>query len=341
VAILAVLKAGAAYVPLDPDHPAARLRLILEDTRAAVALTVAALRERVPAPTVLELDTLWDAPSPAVQPRAGKPPVPIGPDDLVYVIYTSGSTGRPKGVMVTQRGVVNYARWAGRVYRIGSGERAPVHSSAAFDLTVTSLLVPLLNGGAIELLPEADGVAGLGEALRRVDRPYGLVKITPAHLEIVAGQLSPAEAARRTAAFVIGGENLSGERVSFWREHAPGTRLINEYGPTETVVGCATYEVDPSTPTTGSVPIGRPIDNTRLYVLDEYLNPVPVGVTGELYIGGYGVARGYLNRPDLTAERFVPDPYSDRPGQRLYRSGDLVRHRPDGNLEFIGRRTIK
>ncbi|MFU8872798.1 amino acid adenylation domain-containing protein [Micromonospora sp. SL4-19] len=331
VALLAVLKAGAAYVPLDPDHPPARLRLIAADARAAVVITTAALRDRVPAATVVEVDGVWEAP---VVPPA---PVPVGPEDLAYVIHTSGSTGRPKGVMVTHRGVVNYARWAGRAYRIGVGDRAPVHSSVAFDLTVTSLLVPLLAGGTAELLPTADGVAGLGEALRHADRPYGLVKITPAHLEIVAGQLTPAGAAGRTDLFVIGGENLLAEKIAVWREHAPGTRLVNEYGPTETVVGCATYEVDVDTAAAGPVPIGRPIDNTRLYVLDAHLRQVPVGATGELYVGGGGVARGYLGRPDLTAERFLPDPYA-APGARMYRTGDLARRRLDGTLEFLGRR---
>src|SRR5262249_26551089 len=138
-------------------------------------------------------------------------------------------------------------------------------------------------------------------------------------------------------AFVIGGEQLTAEQIAFWQEHAPETDLINEYGPTETVVGCCVYRVGRGERSQGAVPIGRPIANTRLYVLDPRMQPVPVGVAGELYIGGLGVARGYWNRPALAAERFVPDPFGTEPGARLYRTGDLVRYRPDGNLEFLSR----
>ncbi|MEU4781489.1 amino acid adenylation domain-containing protein [Micromonospora sp. NPDC023633] len=334
VALLAVLRSGAAYVPLDPTHPPARLGYVLADTGAPVVLTSAALRHRLPAGSARPVEVDLD---PA--PPTGTSPVtvPTGPDDLAYVIYTSGSTGRPKGVMVTHRGVVNYLRWAGAAYRLGPGDEVPVHSSIGFDLTVTSLLAPLAAGAAVRLLPDDLGPEGLGEALGGRRTPYGLVKITPAQLEIVNRQVGATGAAGRTRAFVIGGENLRADQVALWQDHAPGTRLVNEYGPTETVVGCAVYEVGPDTGRTGSVPIGRPIANTTLYVLDDRLDPVPVGVTGELYVGGAGVARGYLNRPGLTAERFVPDPFAAEGGRRLYRTGDLVRWRPDGVLEFLGR----
>ncbi|MGK5671562.1 amino acid adenylation domain-containing protein [Micromonospora sp. URMC 106] len=334
VALLAVLKTGAAYVPLDPTHPPARLAYLLADTGAPVVLTSAALRHRLPAgparPVEVDLD-----PGPPAAPSPVS--APTGPDDLAYVIHTSGSTGRPKGVMVTHRGVVNYLRWAGAAYRLGPGDEVPVHSSIGFDLTVTSLLVPLAAGATVRLLPDDLGPAGLGEALLGRRTPYGLVKITPAQLEIVNRQVAATGAAGRTRVFVIGGENLRADQVALWRDHATGTRLVNEYGPTETVVGCAVYEVGPDTARTGSVPIGRPIANTTLYVLDDRLDPVPVGVTGELYVGGAGVARGYLNRPGLTAERFLPDPFAAEGGRRLYRTGDLARWRPDGVLEFLGR----
>jgi len=331
VAFLAVLKAGGAYVPLDPAQPRDRLAFVLDDTRAGLLLTSGRLADRFagsPA-TVVEVETLADPGTPPLE-ESG-----IGPEDLAYVIYTSGSTGRPKGVMVTHRGIANYATWACREYDPIGG--APVHSSVGFDLTVTSLLVPLLAGGTVHLLPEGAGAEGLGEALRTRRAAYGLTKITPAHLEIVAHQLAPDEAGGRTGSFVIGGENLLAENIAFWRRHAPDTRLINEYGPTEATVGCVTYEVSERTPTTGAVPIGRPIANTELYVLDPRLNPVPVGVAGELYVGGAGVARGYLNRPGLTAERFLPNPFSASGGERMYRTGDIVRYRADGNLEYLGR----
>ncbi|MFC0003440.1 hybrid non-ribosomal peptide synthetase/type I polyketide synthase [Micromonospora siamensis] len=344
VAVLATLRTGAAYVPMDPANPPARLRYLIDDTAASVVLTCPELAHLVPDGTALLMPEP-DAPVPAAPPgpngggprrRPRRRPAPT-PDDLAYVIHTSGSTGRPKGVMVTHRGVCNYVRWAAQAYRLRPGDVVPLHSSVGFDLTVTSLLVPLVAGATVRMLGDHLGPEALGEALRAQRPAFGLVKITPAQLDLVRHQLGPAELADRTRCFVIGGENLRADQVAPWRAHAPGTALVNEYGPTETVVGCAAYEVDPATPTDGSVPIGRPIANTELYVLDSWGNPVPVGVVGELYVGGAGVARGYLNQPTLTAQRFVPHPFSSAPDARLYRTGDLVRRRPDGNLEYLGR----
>ncbi|WP_405093365.1 amino acid adenylation domain-containing protein [Micromonospora sp. NBC_01392] len=344
VAVLAVLRAGAAYVPMDPANPPARLRHLMDDTAASVVLTCADLAHLVPGDAAL-LVPGPDAPVPGAgaervgggpRRRPRRRPVPTG-DDLAYVIHTSGSTGRPKGVMVTHRGVANYVRWAAQAYRLRPGDVVPLHSSVGFDLTVTSLLVPLAAGATVRMIGEHLGPAALGEALRDTSTPFGLVKITPAQLELVTHQLRPDELAGRTRCFVIGGENLRADQVAPWRTHAPGTALVNEYGPTETVVGCAAYEVAPDTPADGSVPIGRPIANTALYVLDGWGNPAPVGVVGELYVGGAGVARGYLGQPDRTTGRFLPDPFSGVPGARLYRTGDLARRRPDGVLEYLGR----
>ncbi|WP_327035385.1 non-ribosomal peptide synthetase/type I polyketide synthase [Micromonospora ureilytica] len=344
VAVLAALRAGAAYVPMDPANPPARLRYLIDDTATPVVLTCAELAHLVPDGTALLVPDL-DTPSPQAGPgrEAGGPrrrprrrPMPSA-DDLAYVIHTSGSTGRPKGVLVTHRGVGNYVRWAAQSYRLRPGDTVPLHSSVGFDLTVTSLLVPLTSGATVLMIGEHLGPEALGEALRRQRPAFGLVKITPAQLDLVSHQLTPAEMADRTRCFVIGGENLRADQVAAWRAHAPDTALFNEYGPTETVVGCAAYEVDADTPADGSVPIGRPIANTELYVLDTWRNPVPVGVIGELYVGGAGVARGYLHQPTVTAGRFVPHPFSSLPGARLYRTGDLVRLRPDGDLEYLGR----
>jgi acyl-coenzyme A synthetase/AMP-(fatty) acid ligase/acyl carrier protein len=156
-------------------------------------------------------------------------------------------------------------------------------------------------------------------------------------LQLLGGQLSPEQAAGRTRAFIIGGENLLPEHIAFWQKHAPQTALINEYGPTETVVGCCVHRIGDDEPTAAAIPIGRPIINTQLYILDERLRPMPIGVTGELYVGGAGVARGYLNRPELTAERFLPNPFSAEAGARLYKTGDLARYFPNGDIEFRGR----
>ncbi len=335
VAILGILKAGGAYVPLDPTYPAERLAFMVQDAQLSLLLTQRQLADCLPAGSaaVISLDADWsyfrdeDETTPSAE---------VKPENLAYVIYTSGSTGKPKGVMIPHRGLVNYLTWAIRAYAAAEGKGSPVHSSVAFDLTITSLFSPLLVGKHVVLLPDANSIEGLCELLRK-EKDFGLLKITPAHLEFLAGALAPHEAADTARVFVIGGEALHGEHLAFWCTHAPGTRLVNEYGPTETVVGCCIYEVPTETLPMGPVPIGRPIANTQLYILNPYGQPVPVGVSGELYIGGAGVARGYLNRPELTAEKFVAHPFSSDPNARLYRTGDIARYRPDGVIDYLGR----
>jgi len=338
VGLLGILKAGGAYVPIDPSYPRARIAFMLEDARVAVLVSDGSLLGDLPpvgAPIVLvEPESDWDVPG-----AGGPPEVTVGPENLAYVIYTSGSTGRPKGAMVTHRGLSNYLVWAVKAYKVAEGAGSPVHSSISFDLTVTSLFTPLIAGRRVDLLDESIGVEQLAEAFRG-SPDYSLVKITPAHLQLLGRQVDPALAAGGTRCFVIGGESLTDGHLASWREHAPGITLINEYGPTETVVGCCVHVAAGEAgagPGGPSIPIGRPIAGTQMYVLDGRMRPVPVGVTGELYIGGAGVARGYLNRPGLTAERFVPDPFGKVAGARLYRTGDLGRWRPDGILECLGR----
>src|ERR1700749_4773290 len=324
---------------------------MLEDTALPVLLTQERLAERVPSHwgQTLYLDTEWE--SVAAYPDTAPADVSGTPDNLAYVMYTSGSTGRPKGTQIEHRGVVNYLCWAREAYAMESGAGAPVHTSLSFDLTVTSLFGPLVSGGWVELLSDDADVEALGRAL--VERGgYGALKLTPSHLRLLAAQFEAlsrlasdeptreqalAVAADGAGALVIGGAKVAAEAVRWWQEHAPQVRLFNEYGPTETVVGCCVYELKGDERSGGVIPIGRPIANTQLYILDARQQFVPVGVVGELYIGGEGVARGYLNRPELTEEKFIADPFGKEAGARLYRTGDLTRYRADGEIEYIGR----
>jgi amino acid adenylation domain-containing protein len=335
VAMLAVWKAGGAYVPMDPEYPPERLAFMIQDAQTRLLLTEENCRPLLGAfpGQAIYLDT--DAALLDRESGGNLPPV-SGPADLAYVMYTSGSTGQPKGAMILHRGLVNYLSWAKDAYAVEPGRSAPVHTSFSFDLTVTSLFVPLVAGGSVELLPEDVGAQNLVAALLRAGE-RSLLKLTPSHLDLLSQQIGPEKIAGLARCLVIGGENLVGESLRIWRDLAPDTRLFNEYGPTETVVGCCVHEVLPTDPFTGSVPIGRPIANTQLYVLDANLQPVADGEQGELYIGGAGVGRGYWNRPELSAERFLADPFCGEPDARMYKSGDLARWRADGIMEYLGR----
>ena len=335
IGLLGILKAGGAYVPLDPAYPKDRLAYVLSDTRTQVLLTQQKTRVLLPpnSARTICLDSEWEM---IGRESEADLVCESGPEHLAYVIYTSGSTGRPKGVMIPHRGLVNYLAWSVKAYSVANGRGAPVQSSISFDLTVTALFSPLIAGRTVHLVSEGRDIEGLAEILKR-EEDFSLVKITPAHLQVLGEQLSAAEAARRTRVFVIGGENLRGESLAFWRKFAPDTLLVNEYGPTETVVGCCIYRVPKGEMRPGSVPIGRPISNVRMYILDRAMQPVPIGVTGELYIAGDGVARGYLNQPQLTAEKFIANPLDSVSSERWYRTGDLARYLQGGDIEFLGR----
>ena len=339
VGLLATLKAGAAYLPLDPSYPRQRLAFMLADAAPKVLLTQRRLRDLLAVPGGVKVIHADEPPDASDAQSAQNPHVEIEADNLAYIIYTSGSTGTPKGVMVTHGGLSNYLNWSSRAYRLSEGCGAPVHSPLGFDLTVTSLWNPLITGGRVDLLREGEGIEHLSQALLS-GADYGVVKITPAHLEALRHVVGEGGEERlKTRCFVIGGEALGWEDVRYWRERHPSVRLVNEYGPTETVVGCCVYEVSADDTEEGAgVPIGRPVGNMQMYVLDEQMQPVPVGVAGELYIGGVALGRGYLKRAALTAERFVPHPYATEPGARLYRTGDVGRYLPDGRLEYLGRR---
>ncbi|HVR95495.1 MAG TPA: AMP-binding protein, partial [Thermoanaerobaculia bacterium] len=263
VAALAALEAGGAYLPLDPGEP--RLAWMLEDARPVVVVTRSELAARLPEGTAVALvESGEEAPCPAWQPAS--------PETLAYVLYTSGSTGRQKGVLVPHRGVVSYLSWCREAYGLTAGGGAPVHTPLGFDLTVTSLWGPLVAGGAATLLREEAGVGALASALE-AGGGFGLVKLTPAHLELLPPGAVPA--------LVVGGEALLGETLAPWAEHAPSTLVFNEYGPTETVVGCCVHAAPAGTIGGGPVPIGRPVGNARLYVLDRRRRPVGAGVAGE------------------------------------------------------------
>ncbi|WP_045761592.1 non-ribosomal peptide synthetase, partial [Xanthomonas albilineans] len=339
VAVLATLKAGAAYVPLDPELPSERLAFLLEDSRPRAVLTCTNLQDHLPASramlrvSVLTLDDIADT----HHDDPSAPDVPgLCPDNLAYVIYTSGSTGQPKGTLLTHASAAHYLQWAVATYR--PTPSAVVSSSLSFDATLTSLIAPLLCGAQIELLPEHDTLDALRQRLCD-PTPLGLVKLTPAHLDVLGQQLADHSTPLTPAVMVIGGEALPPATLARWHALAPHTRLINEYGPTETVVGCAvhTTTADDAHAPNGRVPIGQPIAHLRLYVLDAHGQHAPIGVAGELHIAGPQLARGYLGRADLTAERFVPDPFAEHPGQRMYRSGDIACWRADGTLEYLGR----
>ncbi|QIZ46641.1 amino acid adenylation domain-containing protein [Dickeya zeae] len=352
VALLATLKAGGAYVPIDPGYASQRLSDMLADSAPVVLITTRTVRtalitQTTAELTVVELDSEIERESNA-QPWATCPtdniaPATLGltPRHLAYVIYTSGSTGRPKGVMIEHRSLMNYLHWSLQAYPNTAGDRVPMNSSIGFDATITSVFVPILVGKTLYIVDSQDEIASLYHALVSGE-PFSFIKLTPSYLDALSRLLISDPNGIDIATlpglqqFILGGEAVLERHVSFWRQHRPDVRIVNEYGPTETVVGCCMHTLT-DLRSTGAVPIGRPIANTRMYILDEHRQPVPVGVVGEIYIGGMGVARGYLNRPDLTAERFLDDPFAHEPGARMYRAGDLARWNADGTLDYLGR----
>ncbi|WP_197287800.1 non-ribosomal peptide synthetase, partial [Streptomyces apocyni] len=337
VALLAVLKSGAAYVPIEADYPAERIAYMLADARPALLLTDTATGAELPATEgtprlVLDAaDTVAAlAARPVTDPVDADRTAPLTPSNAAYVIYTSGSTGRPKGVLVEHRQLTSYLVFSRNAYPSTSGT-AVLHSPVSFDLTVTATYAPLISGGQVLVAGLEEEEPDTGGAPRA---GCTFLKVTPAHVPLLSAlpqEFSP------TGEIVIGGEQLLGEVLDEWRRRRPGATVINEYGPTETTVGCMEYRIAPGDPVpAGGVSIGRPIWNTRVYVLDSALRPAPVGVAGELYVAGVGVTRGYLNRSGLTAERFVADPFGP-PGSRMYRTGDLARWAADGNVDYLGR----
>jgi amino acid adenylation domain-containing protein len=332
-AVLGIWKAGGAYVPLDPDLPAPRLAHMVTAAHCRLVVTETEHLDALNADAFVLLDGERDA-------IAALPATPTGvqatPGRLAYVIYTSGSTGAPKGVLVHHGALTNYLLWTVEHYAARGRGGSPFFTSISFDLGMPSLFTPLLTGDPVTLLPDPMDTADLG-ALLADGAPYSFVKLTPGHLNLLSLDLTAQEAHDLAGVVIAAGDAFPVALARRWTDLAgpDGTAVATEYGPTEITVGNSGQLVA-DTRSDGLVPLGAPIPNTTMYVLTAALEPVPVGVPGEVHVGGAGVARGYLGDPALTADRFVPDPYGP-PGARLYRTGDRARWRPDGALEFLGR----
>ncbi|MEU9387226.1 amino acid adenylation domain-containing protein, partial [Streptomyces sp. NPDC048279] len=302
-ALLAVWKASGAYVPIDPSYPAERIAAICAAARVRTVVTSAAYAHRFtpPGARVVCVDTDADE----IAGRPGSAPARVSVEErLAYVVFTSGSTGVPKGVEVGHRSLANHVTWAARELAGQDYGGGALFSSVAFDLVVPNLWAPLVTGQRLFLLPQDTDLSELGERLTEA-APFSFLKLTPGHLDILAHQLSPAQASALTPLTVVAGEPFTRTALERWRELAPDMLLVNEYGPTEATVGTSVYPVpqDEDAAVPDVLPIGRPLPGMTMYVLDPEMRPVPVGVAGELYAGGTGVARGYTGRPGLTARR--------------------------------------
>jgi amino acid adenylation domain-containing protein len=328
VALLAILKAGGAYVPLDPTYPTERLRFMVEDAHLSVLLTEERLREALPssAARVVCLDSNWEGSAAANDAHLEGGAAAA---NLAYVIYTSGSTGRPKGVQVTHAALANLLQAMRGVLGISQRDALLAVTTLSFDIAALEIFLPLIVGARVELIARDVAADGARLAERLDDPGITFMQATPATWRML---LEAGWRGKPGLQMLCGGEAMP--RALADRLLDKGAGLWNLYGPTETTVWSSVWRVEPGE---APISIGRPIANTRLYVLDKRLRPVPVGVIGELHIGGAGVARGYCERPGLTAERFIPDPFGTRPGGRLYRSGDLARWRADGTIECLGR----
>jgi amino acid adenylation domain-containing protein len=333
IAVLAVLKAGGAYVPLDPSYPRERLAFMLGDSRAHVLMTQHRLLRNLPEQTArvvcVDAEEEGFGSEPSVFPESG-----ISADSLAYVMYTSGSTGTPKGVMVSHRAALNHLRWRQGYFPLSPEDRGLHKASMSFDDSVWELFEPLLAGARL-VLARPGGHADPGYLVQLIaEQQVTTACFVPSLLRAFLEEpgLERCASLRRVT---TGGEVLPLELQDRFFSRL-GADLHNGYGPTEATISATFWTCTPAGDRR-PVPIGRPIANTRVYVLDRHLRPVPVGVPGELYIGGDSLARGYLGRPAFTAERFVPDPFGPLPGARLYRTGDRARYRPDGTLEFLGR----
>lgn len=329
-ALLGIWKAGAVYVPLDPAYPPDRLAFMAEDAAVAVVLTDEATWHAAPLPAGTPL---FVTPEPEAS-KSSVPPRSIGPDDPAYIVYTSGSTGRPKGALIPHRQIVNRVTWMAREYPFAPGEVVAQKTALSFVDSISEMVDPLLAGVPLAILSDEDRLDPVRFVERLAAYRVSRLWVVPSQLAVLLNTFPDLGRRLPNLTFwVTTGEAIAPDLYRRFQAVMPHARLFNLYGTSE--VWDVTWQPPVPLDGDGPVPIGRPIDNMRVYVLDAARRPVPVGVPGELYVGGVGLATAYVNRPDLTAERFVPDPFS--PGERLYRTGDRARFRPDGSLVFLGR----
>ncbi len=338
IGLLGVLNAGAAYVPLDPDYPAERLRQTIDDARPAIVLTQRHLLDTAHK----LLDSLPDAPRVVVVDGegeiAGQPSTHITdaakPDNLAYVIYTSGSTGRPKGAMNTHRGICNRLLWMQEEYQLDGKDTVLQKTPASFDVSVWEFFWPLIAGAKLVLAKPRGHLDSNYLCDLIQSQQVTVMHFVPSMLRVFLQEPSLQRCASLRDV-ICSGEALPADLQHQFFERLDA-KLHNLYGPTEAAVDVTYWQCQRGDSRT-TVPIGRPVANTQIHLLDEDLQPVPLGDSGELHIGGVQVARGYLNRPELTREKFIPDPFSDDPEARLYKTGDLARYLSDGNIEYLGR----
>ncbi|AUT02007.1 non-ribosomal peptide synthetase [Nostoc sp. CENA543] len=332
VGLLGILKAGGAYVPLDPAYPQERLEFMLADTQIKLLLTQKQLAEKLPTHTanVIYLDTDWDSIS---QIKPENLTNIVKPDNLAYIMYTSGSTGQPKGVSVIHQGVVRLVKDTNYV-SLTNQEVFLQISPISFDASTFEIWGCLLNGGKLVIFPpHTPSLDELGQVIQQYQ--VTTLWLTAGLFHVIVDE--KIDALKPLRQLLAGGDVLSVSHVQKFLSTVENCKLINGYGPTENTTFTCCYEITAPLKSGASIPIGRPIANTQVYILDSQLQVVPIGITGELYIGGDGLAREYFHRPDLTAERFIPNPFSPDPQARLYKSGDLGRYLPNGEIEYLGR----
>ena len=343
IALWGILKAGGVYVPIEPNYPPERIAFILEDMRISLLLSEESLlhqlslEKQTEGVEIIRLDRDWAKISHESSENLESEPKP---EHLAYIIYTSGSTGQPKGVMIEHQGLINYVSWAKQQYLPNHNQpnseselAFPLFSPLSFDLTVTSIFVPLLSGGKVVIYGENPGEIDLSIQNIVAENAVDIIKLTPSHLSIIKDMDLGGS---RIKKMILGGEDLKTSLAKKVTDAFNGDiEIYNEYGPSEATVGCMIYRFDPQKDQGTSVPIGQPAARSQIYLLDNYLNLVPQGVVGEIYIASPGLARGYLNRVELTQSRFLANPFL--PGERMYKTGDLGRWQENGQLQYLGR----